>query len=88
MASAAKKAKAALTSVTIPKHDPTDVNGDAPKTPKTPADEGLDFFESAVGQGEEPIKVYELQLDPDGGPNKDRSVSSLLSHPHFTPLTF
>ena len=48
-----------------------------PKTPKTPADEGLDFFESAIVQGEEPIKVYELQLDPDGGPNKDRSVSIL-----------
>ncbi|TCD67967.1 hypothetical protein EIP91_011768 [Steccherinum ochraceum] len=47
------------------------------KTPKTPADEGLDFFESALVQGEEPIKVYELQLDPDGGPNKDRSYMRL-----------
>ena len=74
MASAAKKAKAALTSVTIPKHDPTDVNGDAPKTPKTPADEAIDFFENAVIPGETPIQVFELKLDPDGGPSKDKSV--------------
>jgi len=46
------------------------------KTPKTPADEGIDFFESAV-VGDQPIQVYELKLDADGGPNKDRSVSGL-----------
>ena len=45
-----------------------------PKTPKTPADEGLDFFESAFKEGEPAIRVYELRLDPDGGPNKDKSV--------------
>ena len=45
------------------------------KTPKTPADEGLEFFESAV-VGDTPIQVYELKLDPDGGPDKDRSVSA------------
>jgi glycogen debranching enzyme len=44
------------------------------KTPKTPADDALDFFESAIKPGEAPIQVYELKLDPDGGPNKDRSV--------------
>ena len=43
------------------------------RTPKTPADEAIEFFESA--QIDEPIRVYELRLDPDGGPNKDRSVS-------------
>ncbi|THH32030.1 hypothetical protein EUX98_g2165 [Antrodiella citrinella] len=48
-----------------------------PKTPKTPADEGLDFFESAFTQGEQAIKVYELPLDPDGGPSKDRSYIRL-----------
>lgn len=80
MAHAAKKAKAAFTSVTIPKYDPTDVNGDAPKTPKTPADEGIEFFESAPSQ--EPIRVYELRLDPDGGPNKDRSVECYSSPLH------
>lgn len=46
------------------------------KTPKTPADEGIDFFESAV-VGDAPIQVYELKLDADGGPNKDRSVSGM-----------
>ena len=43
------------------------------KTPKTPADEGIEFFESA-NTGGAPIQVYELKLDPDGGPNKDRAV--------------
>lgn len=52
-----------------------------PKTPKTPADEGIDFFESAFKQGDEPIQVYELQLDPDGGPNKDRSVAYRFPSP-------
>lgn len=81
MALAAKKAKALIANVTIPKHDPADLNGDAPKTPKTPADEGIEFFESATSQAGQPIRVYELHLDPDGGPNKDRSVehSSLPS---------
>ena len=46
-----------------------------PRTPKTPADEGIDFFESAFKEGDEAVRVYELQLDPDGGPNKDRSVA-------------
>ncbi|KZV99969.1 glycoside hydrolase family 13 protein [Exidia glandulosa HHB12029] len=47
------------------------------KTPKTPADEAIDFFSSAVGDGEHPVQVYELQLDDDGGPNKDRSYIRL-----------
>ena len=47
------------------------------KTPKTPADEGIDFFESSISHGEDPIRVYDLQLDPDGGPNKARAVSGL-----------
>lgn len=45
-----------------------------PTTPKTPADEGIEFFESATVDNKAPIRVYELPLDPDGGPNKDRSV--------------
>ena len=58
---------------------PTPTQAAAPKTPKTPADEGIDFFESAFSQGEQPIRVYELLLDPDGGPNKDRAVECLFS---------
>lgn len=50
-----------------------------PTTPKTPADEGLEFFSSAPTQGETPILVYELRLDPDGGPNKDRQVNCALT---------
>ena len=48
-----------------------------PKTPgvRTPADEAIDFFESGFKQGDDAIRVYELALDPDGGPNKDRSVA-------------
>ena len=45
-------------------------------TPKTPADEGKEFFLSERSLDERPICVYELRLDPDGGPNKDRSVSA------------
>lgn len=44
------------------------------KTPKTPADDGIDFFESAIRHGEAPIRVYELPLEPDGGPGKSREV--------------
>lgn len=69
--------------VSIPKNNiqgpssSTSTSPNTPKTPKTPADEAIDFFESAFRQGEEDIRVYELQLDPDGGPNKDRSVAYL-----------
>lgn len=49
--------------------------GIAPNTPKTPADEGKEFFLSERLEGEQPIRVYELRLDPDGGPNKQRSAS-------------
>jgi hypothetical protein len=52
---------------------------------KTPADEAIDFFESPVDHTGEPIRVYELALDADGGPNKDRSVRvvSRGSHAFF-----
>jgi len=45
-----------------------------PTTPKTPADEGIEFFEFASVDNKAPIRIYELPLDPDGGPNKDRAV--------------
>ncbi|KAF8511839.1 glycoside hydrolase family 13 protein [Hysterangium stoloniferum] len=63
-----------LSSVQIPESDLTQKSL---KTPWTPADEGLAFFESPIIQGDEPIRVYELQLDPDGGPNKSRAYISL-----------
>ena len=50
---------------------------DEPVTPKTPADEGKEYFLSEQRADEKPIRVYELRLAPDGGPNKDRSVSAI-----------
>ncbi|KDQ61755.1 glycoside hydrolase family 13 protein [Jaapia argillacea MUCL 33604] len=67
-----------VANVTVNIPTPTDVQHDShPKTPKTPADEGIEFFESAVRPGEGPIRVFELRLDPDGGPNKERSYIRL-----------
>ncbi|KAF9462976.1 glycoside hydrolase family 13 protein [Collybia nuda] len=40
-------------------------------TPKTPADEGIDFFQSKKTPREAPIRVFELELDVDGGPHKN-----------------
>lgn len=83
---AAAKAKSALQhptgakpSVSIPapsaQEDDRDAEGVVePKTPKTPADEGIEFFEN-VGKKDVAISVYELRLDPDGGPNKEGAVS-------------
>ncbi|KAG6854523.1 hypothetical protein C0991_005435 [Blastosporella zonata] len=48
-----------------------------PTTPKTPADEGIEFFQSQPRPGDAPIRVYELHLDTDGGPHKDRSYIRL-----------
>jgi len=45
-----------------------------PLTPKTPADEGIEFFQSQVLPGDPSISVYELKLDPDGGPSKELAV--------------
>ncbi|KAJ3798325.1 glycoside hydrolase family 13 protein [Lentinula aff. detonsa] len=49
----------------------------SPVTPKTPADEGIEFFQSPLTPGEAPLRVYELRLDIDGGPHKDRSYIRL-----------
>jgi glycogen debranching enzyme len=57
--------------ITIPPPDITKSSG--LKTPKTPADEGIDFFET-VATKDSTIQVYELKLDPDGAPSKEKSV--------------
>ena len=54
---------------------PTDTKEANASAPKTPADDAIDFFESAVQHGEPAIQVYELKLEEDGGPNKSRVVS-------------
>lgn len=47
--------------------------GDGKKTPKTPQDEAISFF-SREGDGE-PVQVWELSLEDDGGPSPEKSVS-------------
>lgn len=63
-----------------------DGNPVTPITPKTPADEGIDFFEAAVADDEAPIRVYELRLDPDGGPSKRLSVRDYIHLLYFLHL--
>jgi len=45
------------------------------KTPKTPQDEALAFFSQTSHGGAEPVQVWELQLEDDGGPAESKSVS-------------
>jgi hypothetical protein len=59
--------------VDIPRHDPHISETEALRTPKTPQNEGLSWFKSHTGT--QPLQVYELALEADGGPNKDRAVS-------------
>jgi hypothetical protein len=59
--------------VEIPKHSLHGSEAETIRTPKTPQNEGISWFESDVRHGL--IQVYELTLEPDGGPNKDRAVS-------------
>ena len=70
------------TLVSIPKYrGPSET--DTIRTPKTPQDEGIFWFEHSDSRGE-PIQVYELKLEPDGGPNKDRMVCSSAHPPNTT----
>lgn len=45
---------------------------------RTPADEAIFFFESAPAADAKPIQVWELQLEEDGAPSKDKAVSPLF----------
>lgn len=75
---AIKDAKKHPEGVVPPKVDiPKPTAADRASAPKTPADEAIDFFESAPLPGDAPIQVYELKLEEDGGPNKDRAVSPI-----------
>jgi glycogen debranching enzyme len=57
----------------------------SPAMPKTPADEGIEFFQSNIKDGEASVRVYELKLDPDGGPSKETSVELPF---FFSPVNF
>lgn len=60
------------------------------KTPKTPQDEAISFF-SGEGDGE-PVQVWELSLEDDGGPSPEKSVSPShvndLADIHIVPSTY
>lgn len=59
--------------IAMPKHaDSTSLK--TPKTPKTPQDDAISFF-SGAGDGE-PVQVWELTLEDDGGPSEAKSVNS------------
>ncbi|KAG8752475.1 hypothetical protein FRC14_007001, partial [Serendipita sp. 396] len=61
--------------VEIPKNrEPSET--DAIRTPKTPQNEGISWFESSH-VGSQPVQVYELKLESDGGPNKNRAYTRL-----------
>nr|GAT49271.1 glycoside hydrolase family 13 protein [Mycena chlorophos] len=77
----AKKPKVAIPGNGIPnngqsKTPSSSSTESSPVEPKTPADEGIEFFQSSV-VGDKPIQVYELPLEADGGPSKDRSYIRL-----------
>lgn len=72
-----KKKPAALDTKPLNLSSDPDFSPTTPVTPKTPADEGIEFFQSQSQPGEAPIRVYELRLDTDGGPHKDRSYIRL-----------
>jgi hypothetical protein len=48
------------------------------KTPKTPQDEALAYFSSEETHQGEPVQVWELWLEDDGGPDDRKSVSHLF----------
>lgn len=41
---------------------------------RTPADEAIFFFESSSTSDTQPVQVWELQLEEDGAPSKDKAV--------------
>lgn len=59
--------------VDIPKHSLHASEAESIRTPKTPQNEGLIWFESEASHGL--VQVYEVTLEADGGPHKDRVVS-------------
>jgi glycogen debranching enzyme len=44
---------------------------------RTPADEAIFFFETSPATDAQPVQVYELQLEEDGAPSKDKAVCTL-----------
>ncbi|THH18461.1 hypothetical protein EW146_g2524, partial [Bondarzewia mesenterica] len=84
--SALKKARNAHPgTIAIPpkSSDPSAGSPTSARTVKTPADEGITFFESDFQKGDLPVRVYELALEADGGPSKD--IAYIRLPPATTP---
>ncbi|VDC00989.1 unnamed protein product [Peniophora sp. CBMAI 1063] len=64
-------------SIAIPGQPSTSATSSPTTGRRTPADEGISFFESELKPGEEAVRVWELPLEPDGGPSKDREYIRL-----------
>ncbi|WVN91067.1 glycogen debranching enzyme [Cryptococcus depauperatus CBS 7841] len=54
----------------------TKAGNEPKKTPKTPQDEAISFF-THVGQDSEPVQVWELALEDDGGPGPGKNYIRL-----------
>jgi hypothetical protein len=48
------------------------------RTPKTPQDEAISFFSKDYDG--EPVQVWELELEDDGGPGQGKSVGRHVQH--------
>jgi glycogen debranching enzyme len=68
------------TSGSITSNPTTPGGGGGAKTPKTPQDEALAYFSSEESHTGEPVQVWELWLEDDGGPDERKSVSWSVSH--------
>lgn len=69
----------APTSIEMPKSNgkhATNGSTNGVKTPKTPQDEAIAFFSS--GSDGQPVQVWELWLEDDGGPDEAKSVCLLF----------
>jgi hypothetical protein len=69
----------APTSIEMPKSNgkhATNGSTNGVKTPKTPQDEAIAFFSS--GSDGQPVQVWELWLEDDGGPDEAKSVCLLI----------
>lgn len=51
---------------------------------RTPADEAIFFFESSPAADAQLVQVWDLQLEEDGAPSKDKAVRIRSSTMHFT----
>lgn len=70
---------AALKITTHPKasNDTLDTSGVGSDGPRTPADEAIFFFETSATTDAQPVQLYELRLEEDGAPSKDKAVRAL-----------